>query len=58
MKELEDSGLTWDWKFTGETRKRWWFRGKIRIQQKQIKIAMPPDMFPHGVYQWKTIEIK
>ncbi len=59
MDELEEEGLTWSWTPDGETRtvKRWFGRG-TKIQQREVKIAMPPEMMPHGVYRWKTIEVR
>ena len=59
MNDLRDEGLTFTWTPDGETRevKRWFNRG-TKIQQKEVKIAMPPEMMPHGVYRWKTIEVR
>ena len=58
MLELEEEGLSFSWTPTGETREvRRWFRG-TKIQQKELKIAMPPETMPHGVYRWKTIEVR
>jgi len=52
--ELEDEGYTWEWTPTGETRKRWWFGNKIRLQRKEVRITMPPEMYPLAVFRWKT----
>lgn len=60
MKGLRKEGLTFSWTPDGETRimKRWWpFKG-TKLQQREVKIAMPPEMMPHGVYRWKTIEVR
>ena len=56
MTDLHEEGLTFTWTATGETRqkKRWFNRG-MKTQRKEIKIAMPPESMPHGVYRWKTI---
>jgi hypothetical protein len=54
--ELHGEGLTFSWTSTGETRqvKKWFGRG-MNTQEKQVRIVMPPEMFPHSVYRWKTI---
>jgi len=59
MEELREEGLTFRWTPDGETRevKRWFNRG-TKIQERQVKIAMPPEMMPHGVYRWKTVEVR
>lgn len=58
LADLDEEGLTWSWTPDGETRivNRWWpFKG-TKVQQREVKITQPPEMMPHGVYQWKTIE--
>lgn len=60
MTELREEGLTGRWTADGATREvnRWWpFKG-TKVQQREVKIAMPPEMMPHGVYRWKTIEVR
>lgn len=60
MDELDEEGLTWSWTPDGETREvnRWWPFNGTKVQQREVKIAMPPEMMPHGVYRWKTIEVR
>lgn len=59
MADLDEEGLTWLWTPDGETRikKRWFGRG-TKVQQREVKITQPPEMMPHGVYRWKTIEVR
>lgn len=55
ISDYRKSGLTFRWQPTDITRERWWFGNKVRIQQKEVKIAMPPESLPHPIVRWKTI---
>ena len=59
ISELEEEGLSFTWTPNGETREvRRWFNRGTKIQQKELKIVMPPEMMPYDVYRWKTIEVR
>ncbi len=59
MSELEEKGLTWSWTPDGKTRtKNRWFGRGTKVQRREVKIVMPPEMMPHDVYRWKTIEVR
>lgn len=60
MDDCRAEGLTFTWTASGETREvnRWWPFNGTKVQQREVKIAMPPEMMPHGVYRWKTIEVR
>ena len=54
LKEYDKAGYTWQWQPTGKTRERWWFGNKVRIQQEEVKLVQPPEMYPLPVSRWKT----
>ena len=55
IQQLRDDGYTFRWEPTGETRERWWFFGKRRIQQLEVKIDRMEYVY-YTVYRWKTIK--
>jgi len=60
MRKLDAEGLTFRWEDADQIRvvKRWWPFSGVKVQMKQVKIATPPEQMPHGVYRWKTIEVR
>ena len=56
---LRELGYTWSWTANGKTRqkKRWFGRGSgMKTQIQEVKIDMPPEMFPIAVYRWRTVK--
>lgn len=52
------AGYTFQWTPKNEWRTRWWFFGKKRKQQKEIKIDYLFETFiPVLFYRWKTKKI-
>ena len=55
---LKNDGYTYQWTPKNEWRDRWWFFGKKRKQQKEIKIGYIFEVgTPIPIYRWKTKKI-
>ena len=59
VKALKKAGYNHHWTDTGDTRERWWFFGKRRIQKKQVKIGFIEGTgTPIAISKWKTTEVR
>lgn len=55
---FKKDGYTFQWTPKDEWRDRWWFFGKKRKQQKEVKIGYLFETYiPVLFYHWKTREI-
>lgn len=58
IKSLKKAGYNHWWTPTDEWRERWWFFGKKRKQQKEVKIGYIFEAgTPIAIYRWKTIKV-